>query len=183
MAQWHIDPAHTNAEFIVTHMMFSKVRGRFTDVSGTIDYNADDISASSVSATINVASVDSGAQDRDNHLRSADFFDVENYPQIKFRSTEVIGKGEGKATIKGDLTIRDTTRPVSFEAEFLGSGANPWGMQVAGFNGSLKVNREDFGLTWNQVLETGGVLVSKEVEIVLNVQAILQTEDEAQTTA
>lgn len=179
MAQWHIDPTHTNAEFVVTHMMFSKVRGRFTDVSGTIDYNPDDIAQGSVTASINVASVDTGVADRDNHLRSGDFFDADNFPQLKFRSTSIVDKGNGRAVIKGDLTIRDVTRPVELDAEFLGKGTNPWGMEVAGFSANTKINREDFGLTWNQVLETGGVLVSKDVEIVLNVQAVLQTETQA----
>jgi polyisoprenoid-binding protein YceI len=115
MAKWNIDPTHTNVEFVVTHMMFSKVRGRFSDVNGVIEYDANNISNSSVTATIKTASVDSGVADRDNHLRSGDFFDAENYPDMIFRSTEVIDKGDNKAIIKGELTIRDVTKAIEFE--------------------------------------------------------------------
>jgi polyisoprenoid-binding protein YceI len=178
MAKWNIDPTHTNVEFVVTHMMFSKVRGRFSDVNGVIEYDANNISNSSVTATIKTASVDSGVADRDNHLRSGDFFDAENYPDMIFRSTEVIDKGDNKAIIKGELTIRDVTKAIELNAEFVGEGVNPWGMTVAGFSASGKIDREAFGLTWNQMLEAGGVLVSKDVELVLNAQAILQSEEE-----
>ena len=178
MAKWNIDTTHTNAEFVVTHMMFSKVRGKFDDVQGVINFDPNNPAESSVQASIKTATVNTGVTDRDNHLRSADFFDVENFPDLTFKSTSVSTSDEKKATIKGDLTIRDITREVEMVVEFLGQGANPWGMTVAGFTASTSINREDFGLTWNQALEAGGVLVSKKVEIQLNVQAILETETE-----
>jgi len=178
MGKWNIDAAHTNAEFVVTHMMFSKVRGKFEDVQGVINFDPANPGASSVEATIQTATVSTGVADRDNHLRSADFFDAETFPVITFKSTNVVASSDTKATIAGDLTIRDVTKEVTLEVEFLGQGTNPWGMTVAGFTGTTKINRENFGLTWNQVLEAGGVLVSKEIEIQLNVQAALEAETE-----
>jgi polyisoprenoid-binding protein YceI len=172
MATWKIDPTHTLAEFVVTHMMFTKVRGRFTDVSGTIEFDPENPNAAKVSATIQVATIASGVTDRDNHLKSPDFFNVEQFPVMTFNSTRVIASSATQATLVGELTIRDVTREVTLEVEFGGVGKTPFGTEVAGFSASTKINREDFGLTWNVALEAGGVLVGKEVTINLEVQAV-----------
>lgn len=171
MATWNIDTAHSSADFAVKHMMFSTVRGSFADVIGTISFDPYSPGASSVEAQISTSSITTGVADRDNHLRSADFFDVEKFAFITFKSNSVVAANETRATVTGELTIRDVTRTVTLEVEFLGTGTNPWGMQVAGFTATTAINREDFGLTWNQVLEAGGVLVGKDVQISLDIQA------------
>lgn len=176
MAQWNIDPAHSGAEFTVRHMMITNVRGKFEELEGTLDFDPANPADSYVEVTIKAASINTGAADRDNHLRSGDFFDVENFPHLTFKSTNVEMTGESTARITGDLTIRDVTRPVVIDAEFLGEGKSPFGTTVAGFNGTTQINREDFGLTWNVALETGGVLVGKDIKIALEVQAVLETE-------
>lgn len=176
MATWNIDTTHTSVEFVVTHMMFTKVRGKFDALEGTINYDPANPANSSVNVTINAASINTGVADRDNHLRSADFLNVEKFPTLTFVSTRVVPKGENQATITGDLTIAGVTRSVSFDATFEGTGKNPWGKTVAAFSATTKINREDFGLTWNVVLEAGGVLVSKEITINMEVQAVLVEE-------
>lgn len=174
MALWNIDSTHAQASFAARHMMVTTVRGSFNKISGTIDYDPANPAAASVEVVIDTHSMTStGLEQRDNHLRSADFLDVEHYPTITFKSTKVEPKGDGtKATIYGDLTIRGVTKPVAIEAELLGQGKSPFGTTVAGFTGTTKINREDFGLTWNMALETGGWLVSKDVNITLDVEAI-----------
>jgi polyisoprenoid-binding protein YceI len=178
MAKWNIDQSHTGVNFSVRHMMVSTVRGSFQNFNGTIEFDPANPTAASVEVTIDTASINTGAADRDNHLRSADFFDVANFPTITFKSTKIEVTGDESAKIHGDLTIRGTTRPVVLEAEFLGENTNPWGAKVIGFSGATKVNREDFGLTWNVALETGGVLVGKDIKIELDVEAALVTETE-----
>ncbi len=172
MATWNIDPTHTSVEFVVTHMMITKVRGKFNALEGIINYDPENPANSSVNVTIQAASINTGAADRDNHLRSADFLNVEKHPTITFVSTSVTPKGERQATITGDLTIAGVTRSVSFDATLEGTGKNPWGKTVAGFSASTKINREDFGLTWNVVLEAGGWLVGKEITVNIDVEAI-----------
>ena len=176
--QWTIDPAHTQIEFSVKHMMFTTVRGQFSDFEGTVELDTDNPSESSVAVTIDAASVDTGVADRDAHLKSGDFFDVENHPEITFRSTRVSGPiEEGQPfEVVGDLTIHGVTREVTLEAAFQGTGTDPWGGTRAGFAAETTIDRRDFDLTWNQTLETGGVLVGKEVTISLQVQAILEQE-------
>ncbi len=174
MAIWNIDTKHTAVEFVATHMMFTKVRGKFEALEGTIEYDPANIAASKVNVTIDAGSINTGVADRDGHLKSPDFLDIANFPSLTFVSTNVEPTGDNKAKVTGDLTIRGNTRSVTLDASFEGSGKNPWGMEVAGFSGSTKINREDFGLTWNAVLETGGLLVSKEVQINLEVQAALE---------
>lgn len=170
MTQWQIDPAHSHAAFAVKHMMVSTVRGQFKDVAATLNFDPENPANASVEATIQVASVATGADDRDNHLRSADFFDVETFPAMTFKSTRVELDGDTVAKVYGDLTIRDVTREVALDVELLGTGTNPYGTQVAGFEASTRINREDFGLTWNVALETGGILIGKDVKIELDVQ-------------
>ncbi len=164
-----IDPQHSNVGFVATHMMFTKVRGHFTDVSGTVTI-AEDPTESVVEVAVKTASVTTGAEDRDNHLRSADFFDVENHPEMTFRSTEIRHVGGSEFAVTGDLTIRGVTRPVEFAVTFDGAGVNPWGVEVAGVSAQAQVNREDWGLTWNAALETGGVLVGKKVTLAIEIQ-------------
>lgn len=168
---WQIDPAHTEVEFAVKHMMISTVKGRFGEVSGTITLDEADLSGSSVEVEIDVASIDTRQADRDAHLRSADFFDVENHPKLTFRSRRVEATEGGGFRIVGDLTIRGETREVVLEGAEEGRGKDPWGNEKAGFSARTSIDRRDFGLTWNSALETGGVLVGNEVKITLDVQA------------
>ncbi len=161
---WTIDPTHTEVGFVARHLMVSKVRGAFTDVSGTVQV-ADDITASVANVTIKTGSVASGTADRDAHLRSEDFFDSEVHPDMTFVSTSFDG-----ATLTGDLTIKGATRPVSLDVEFTGLATDPWGNEKAAFEAAGELNRTDWGLTWNANLERGGVLVSEKIKLVLDVQ-------------
>lgn len=166
-----IDTSHSELTFSVRHMMVSKVRGRFADVEGAIHF-AEDPLDSSVEVSIAVASIDTGTPDRDAHLTSPDFFDAERFPQITFRSRGVKDVKGDSFTLEGDLAVRDVTRPVSFTATYNGMGRNPWGAPVVGFEGRIELDREEFGLTWNQALETGGVLVGKVAVIDIAVEAV-----------
>lgn len=167
---FHLDPAHTRVGFVATHMMFTKVRGHFPEVTGTVTL-AEDPMDSVVQVTVKTASVDTSAEDRDNHLRSEDFFNVEKYPEMTFRSTSIRHLGGPEFVVTGELTIRDVTRPVELAVTFEGVGVNPWGVEVAGVSARAEVNREDWGLTWNAALETGGVLVGKKVILEIEAQA------------
>lgn len=180
---WTIDPTHSQVEFAVKHMMFTTVRGRFATVQGRIEMDRDDPGASTVSVEIDASSIDTNVADRDQHLRSGDFLQVEDHPDITFRSKAIDGdpRKEGDTfTLVGDLTIRGTTREVSLKARFEGTGTDPWGGTRAGFSADTKIDRRDFGLTWNQALETGGVLVGHEVKIHLEVQAVEQAASEVE---
>jgi polyisoprenoid-binding protein YceI len=169
---WTIDPAHTTVEFSLKHLMISTVRGHFGAVSGTIVLDEANPAASSVTAQIDVTSIDTRQEQRDAHLRSADFFEVEKYPSITFKSTRIEALGGGRYNVYGDLTIRDVTREVVLETTDEGRGGDPWGGQRAGFSATTRIDRRDFGLTWNQALETGGVLVGNDIRISLEVQAV-----------
>ena len=175
---WTLDPAHTQVEFGVKHMMFTTVRGQFSTFEGMVELDRESPEDSLVEVSIDAASIDTGVQDRDEHLRSGDFFDAETYPKITFRSTSVSGEltEDGALEVKGDLTIRDVTREVTLDARFEGTGTDPWGGTRAGFTATTKIDRRDFGLTWNQTLETGGVLVGHDIAITLQVQTVLQEE-------
>ena len=161
---WKIDPAHTDVQFSAKHMMVTTVRGKFHEVDGTLTLDEANPAASVGSFTIKAASLNTGVEQRDGHLRSGDFFDAETYPDITFTSTEVRPKGGSDYAVTGDLTIRDVTRPITFDVEFLGNYAGFQG-QRAGFHGTTKLNREDYGLTWNMALESGGWLVGKEIKL------------------
>lgn len=169
---WEIDPAHTQVAFEVKHMMFAKVRGHFDALEGTLQYDPDgDLEDAAVEVKIDAASINTGQSDRDDHLRSADFLDVEGHPDITFESTSIRdGAGNG-FTIVGDLTIRGTTREVELEAELAGRGTDPWGSERVAFSATTTIDRREFGLTWNQALETGGILVGEKLKISLDVQA------------
>ena len=172
---YRIDPAHSLIELSAKYMMFTTVKGRFTGVTGTIvEASNDPETASSVDAEIDSASLSTGDAKRDEHLRSADFLDVTNFPRISFKSTRVEGSGEQYRVI-GDLTIHGTTRQVTLDTSFNGAGKNPWGMDVASFSAQTEINRKDFGLNWNVALEAGGVLVSDKVKIQLEVQAVRES--------
>ncbi len=168
-----IDPTHTRVGFVARHLMVSKVRGSFTDVSGEIVVT-EDPTASTASVTIQAASIDTGVADRDNHLRSGDFLDVEKFPQLTFRSTGLEVTEDG-FQLRGELTIKDVTREVTLDAEFEGVARSPWGQEVIGFTATTEIDREDFGITWNQALETGGVLVGKKVKVEIELEAIRQS--------
>lgn len=170
---YEIDLAHSEIGFSVRHMMVSKVRGSFGDVTGTVTV-AEDPLASSVVIDIKADSVDTKSADRDGHLKSGDFFDAENHPSITFRSTGVSDFDGESFTVTGDLTVRDVTRPVSFPVTYEGVARDPWGGERVGFEGRLELDREDFGLEWNQVLETGGVLVGKKATLELTIEAVRQ---------
>lgn len=168
---WTVDPSHSEIGFVVRHMMVSKVKGRFTGVAGTITV-AEDVLESSVVAAVDASSIDTRDENRDNHLRSADFFDTETYPQLTFRSTGIRAAGDA-FKLDGELTIKGQTRPVTFDLEFNGAAANPLaeGNPTAGFSAETEISRKDFGLEWNVALETGGVLVGDKVTIVLEIEA------------
>jgi polyisoprenoid-binding protein YceI len=168
---WTIDPAHTSLEFVARHMMVTKVRGRFTDVSGTIEVG-EDPTDTKVSVDIDVATVSTGAEDRDGHLRSADFLDVEQYPEMTFRSTGIDTRGS-TWKLQGDLTVHGVTKPVTLDVEYHGVTTDPWGAAKAQFSATGEIEREAFGLTWNVALESGGVLVSKKVKLEIEAQASL----------
>lgn len=175
---YSVDPAHSQVGFVVRHMGFSKVRGRFSEFEGTIEMESGSLESLRAEANIEAASIDTRSDQRDEHLRSADFFDSENHPRLTFTTREVRASGDDRFTILGDLTIRGTTRPVELKAEFLGEGVDPWGGSRIALEARTKINRKDFGLTWNQMLEAGGVLVSEEVEIVLEIQATAQQDED-----
>jgi polyisoprenoid-binding protein YceI len=166
-----LDPAHTTASFLARHLMVSKVRGAFKAVAGTIVVG-DDPLASSVDVTIDAASIDTGAPDRDNHLRSPDFLDVTTYPALRFRSVRVLPPVGNHFQLVGELTIRDVTREVTLDVEFEGVVVSPYGREVVGFTATTEIDREDFGMTWNVALEAGGVLVGRKVKIEIGAEAI-----------
>jgi len=169
---WTIDAAHSSIAFSVRHMVVSKVRGRFTKLAGTLSIDDDDLTRSVVEATIDASSVDTGTPDRDAHLRAPDFFDVARFPELRFRSTRIESLGDSRYRVVGELSIRDVTREVELEAEYGGRGKDPWGNERVGFVAKTAIDRKDFGLEWNQALETGGVLVGQRVDIELDVQGV-----------
>lgn len=172
-ATYQVDPAHSAVEFAVKHMMFSTVKGYFRKIGGEIVFDQADPTQTSVTATAEAASVDTGDVNRDNHLRSADFFDAEHYPTLSFVSKRVEPHGrEGTYRVIGDLTIRGVTREVAFEGTYEGTGTDPWGGTRVGFSATTTINRKDWGLNWNAPLEAGGVLVSDQVRINIDVQAV-----------
>ena len=175
---YELDRSHSAVEFVARHLMISKVRGRFADFDGRIEI-AQVPEDSSVEVTARAASVDTGDSARDDHLRSPDFFDAESYPTITFRSTRVEAHKSGRWDVHGDLTVRDVTRPVIVAVDFDGATRTPWGQDRVGFSAATELDREDWGLTWNQALETGGVLVGKKVRIELNVEGVRSDAGEA----
>jgi polyisoprenoid-binding protein YceI len=171
---WAIDRAHTHVEFAVRHMMITTVKGRFTDVTGTVRMHDDDLTKSEADIRIKVDSIDTREAQRDAHLKSPDFFDAESYPEITFRSARVADVDGNEFKLTGELTIHGVTRDVTLHATSEGRGRDPWGGERAGFTATTKIKRSDFGLKWNQALETGGVLVGDDVKITLDVELLKQ---------
>jgi polyisoprenoid-binding protein YceI len=169
---WEVDPDHSNVEFVARHL-FSKVRGRFGEFRGAITIGSEP-EDSSVEVTIRATSIDTNHEERDEHLRNPDFLDVERFPTIQYRSRSVSKIDDGRFRVDGELTIRDVTRPVPLTVEYLGSSDDPWGGTRAGFSARTEINRDDFGASWNVVLETGGLLVGKTVQVELEIEAVLQ---------
>ncbi len=168
-----IDASHSSVGFSIAHF-FSRVPGRFTGIEGTITLDPADLSTGSVSIVIDAATIDTASADRDEHLRSADFFDVANHPRITFESSEVRAGGNNRAMVDGTLTLRGVSKPVTLEVEFLGSGPDAWGGHRSGFEARTTINRKDFGMTWNKVLDTGGVVLGDEVSILINIEGLRQ---------
>ena len=171
--QWALDPTHSELQFKVKHLMITTVTGSLKTISATLASEGDDFEGAKVSFEAEISSIDTGNTDRDNHLKSGDFFDAEQFPKVTFESTSVTKDGDDYI-LNGNLTIKDTTKPVKLNAEFGGIATDPWGNTKAGFTLSGKINRTDFGLTWNAALETGGVMVSEEVKIAGELQFVKQ---------
>jgi polyisoprenoid-binding protein YceI len=170
---WNIDPVHSTAEFKVKHMMISNVKGQFTGVKGTLTLDESKVINSRVEASIDAASINTHEAQRDAHLKSADFFDVEKFPTLSFKSTRITRASDGDLAVAGDLTIHGVTRNVVFTVEGpTAPGKDPWGNTRVGLTATTKINRKDFGLTWNAALETGGILVGDDVTITLEVQFV-----------
>lgn len=176
---WKLDPVHSSVEFAVKHMMMTTVRGRFKELTATLTGNEEHPDGCCVEVQIHAASVDTGAPDRDTHLRSADFFDVESHPQIIFRSKRIEGAAMSDGAefkIIGDLVIRDTTMEIGVNCTFEGRGIDPWGHERAGFTVKGDIDRRDWGLRWNQAIESGGILVAHRVKIEAEMQFVREAE-------
>ena len=180
---WKVDNAHTSLEFSTRHMMVSTVRGHFNDFSGEVELDPEDLTRSSAKAVIQVASIDTREERRDAHLRSADFFDVEKFPVITYQSGKIESRGDNRFLVEGELTIKDVTRKIELELEFLGFEGSPYGFKVAGFEATGKLSREDFGLTWNVALETGGWMVGDEIKLRIDAEADEVVEAPAEAAA
>ena len=170
--RWNIDPAHSHVEFSVRHLMISTVKGTFKDVTGTVVADESDLSAVSIDVTIQVASIDTRQPDRDTHLKSADFFDAAKYPTITYKGTHIKGDHMSEFQLHGNLTMHGVTKPVALDVTAEGRGKDPWGNERIGYSASGKIDRRDFGLTWNQALETGGVAVGHEVKIHIDLEIV-----------
>ena len=183
---WQLDPAHTNIEFAVKHLMIATVRGRFGGVQGTVQVDESNPRTATVDVTIDAASVDTRQEQRDGHLRSPDFFDVAQFPTIRFVSRAIEGDPRAGFRVIGDLTIRGVTKEVTVNVSTEGQGVDPWGNLRAGFTASAKIDRRDFGLTWNQALETGGFAVGHDVKLTIDAEffrAVQESEKEAKAAA
>jgi polyisoprenoid-binding protein YceI len=173
-AKWVLDPAHSLLEFSIRHMMITNVKGRFTTLEGSVFADTADLTTAEIAVTVDAASIDTREAQRDAHLKSPDFFDVEKFPQLSFKSWRLDRTGDNEYDLVGDLTIHGVTKTTTWKLTFEGEGKDPWGNQRAGFTAETKVNRKDFGLTWNAVLETGGILVGDEVKISVQAEAVKQ---------
>ncbi len=169
---WNIDATHSHVTFAIRHMVVSTVKGRFNVLSGTLEIDTANPANSWVQAEIDVASIDTGDPNRDNHLRAPDFFDVEKYPKMTFNSTKVEPTGDNEYKVTGDLTLHGVTRPVVFNVEYSGEVNDPYGFRRAGFNAKAKINRKEWGLTWHALLEAGGAMVGDEVKIEIDLEAV-----------
>lgn len=177
---WQLDPVHTHIGFSVKHMMVSTVRGQFKQYRGTLNIDPADFAKSTFEGEIDVASIETGNSQRDDHLRTSDFFDAPNHPKITFKSTAIQPKGDGEFVVHGDITIRGVTQAIALDVEFHGTSKNPWGKTVAGLSAKGTVNRKDFGVSYNALLEAGGVAVGEKVKIEIEVEVVA---DEAKPAA
>jgi len=168
---WTVEPAHTSVGFSLRHMMISTVRGTFDKSEITLDLNPDDMTQTKVEVKVEMNSINTRDDRRDGHLRSPDFFNVEQYPYMTFQSTKIEAVGPNHYKMTGNLTIRDATKPVTFDVQSMGPQVNPWGAKVMGFSATATINRNDWGLNWNMALEAGGVVVSEHVKIELDLEA------------
>lgn len=170
--KWKIDPSHSSIDFSIRHMMISRVRGSFHKFDATVEADPEDLTTANIEFTIDVSSIDTRNEDRDNHLRSADFFDVEKYPHIMFKSTNITKTGDNEYDVTGDLTMHGTTRSETFSVTYEGQSKDPMSGNIkAGFSGKAKIKRHDYGLTWNVALETGGVVAGENVDVSFEIQA------------
>jgi polyisoprenoid-binding protein YceI len=173
-SKWALDTAHSSVEFSVRHMMFAKVNGSFNSFDASIEADPTDLTTANIEFTVDVTTVDTRNTDRDNHLRSGDFFDVENHPKMTFKSSNIVKTSEGVYDVTGDLTLRGVTRPETFVVTYEGTGKDPWGNEKVGFSAEGKIKRSEYGLTWNAALETGGVLVGDDIKVSIIIQAARQ---------
>lgn len=171
---WAIDPTHSSIDFSVKHMMIANVKGSFHKFDAKVEADPEDLTAAKIEFEIDVNSIDTRNSDRDAHLRSADFFETEKYPSIRFVARSITSKGGGEYDVTGDVTIRDVTRTETFEVTFEGAGKDPWGNEKVGFSAKGKVKRSDYGLTYNAVLEAGGVLIGDDIKISLDIEGAKQ---------
>lgn len=169
---WKLDPTHSGVHFSVRHLMVSKVRGGFSGYTVDLAFDPKNPTAGKVDVSVDVSTIDTKEEKRDAHLKSADFFDVEKYPTMTFKSGKVEAKDAENFLVHGDLTIHGVTKPVVLDVEFTGEAKDPWGNSKAGFSAHTSINRKDFGLGWNQALETGGVLVGEKVEITIDLELV-----------
>ena len=176
MTKWTIDPDHSVAAFSIRHMMVAHVRGQFNQMSGTILRDEDDATKSSMEMTIDVNSITTGIKKRDDHLKSEDFFDAAKHPSMTFKSSKVVLTGLQRAKVAGDLTIHGVTRPVTFDVEFAGPVKSPFGETTMGFTAETEISRADFGMTWNEPMEMGGVMVGNEVQLTVDIEADMVSE-------
>ena len=172
--RWQIDSSHSGIHFSVRHLVIAKVRGQFSRWTGTLEAPGSDFARGSLDVVIDASSIDTGVADRDAHLRSADFFDAERYPEITFKSTSVIPTAPDRLGVAGALTIKGVARDVVLDVEVLGQATDPWGNERAAFSATTSIDRREFGLTWNQVLETGGVMVGDRIDIAIDIEAVRQ---------
>ncbi|MCF8564252.1 YceI family protein [Alicyclobacillus tolerans] len=172
LQKWAVDAAHSEVDFSIKHMMFAKVKGGFNSFEASIEADPEDLTTANIEFSVDVASVDTRNDDRDNHLRSGDFFDAENHPKMTFKSAKITKKSDGQYDVTGDLTIHGVTRPETFVVTYGGKGQDPWGNERVAFSAEGKINRSDYGLTWNAALEMGGVLVGDDVQISIELQAV-----------
>lgn len=172
--RWAIDSSHSGIHFSVRHLVIAKVRGQFSRWTGTLETPGSDFARASLDVVIDASSIDTGVADRDAHLRSADFFHVERYPEITFNSTRVTRTAADRLRVDGALTIKGVTRDVTLDVEVLGQAKDPWGNERAAFSATTSIDRREFGLTWNQVLETGGVMVGDRIDIAIDIEAVRQ---------
>jgi polyisoprenoid-binding protein YceI len=171
---WTIDAAHSNLDFSIRHMMIAKVKGTFHTFEAAVEADPTDLTTANISVSVDLSSIDTRNKDRDAHLRSADFFDVENEPKMTFQSTKITKAGDGEYNVTGDLTLHGVTKSETLSVTFEGAGKDPWGNEKVGFSGHGNIKRSDFGLTYNAALETGGVLIADEVKISLEIEAVKQ---------